>query len=39
MIKSKFRASNALINRAKYAITRREHLVSLPKHLARTQQQ
>ncbi len=39
MIKSKFRASNTLLNSAKYVITRKSILVSLPKHLAKTQQQ
>jgi hypothetical protein len=41
MFKSKFRASNTLFNSAEYAITRKVHctVVSLPKHLARTQQQ
>ncbi len=34
LFKSKFRASNTLLDRAEYAITRTEHFSSLPKHLA-----
>jgi hypothetical protein len=37
--KNKFRASNTSLNSTEYAITRKEHKISSPKHLARTQQQ
>ncbi len=35
IIKSNFRASNTLLNIAEYAITMKDNLVSLHKHLAR----